>query len=201
VRPCPAGGPPDWRGRLLAAGVEACLIDALARFLELLGRFRDALDLVGRLGEDELVRDHVLESLCGAPLLPQAGRLLDIGSGGGFPAIPLLLAVPGLKGTLLEPRERRWAFLREVVRELGLDAEVWRTSVGEAAGRFEALTVRALPRRIWSGEVERLAATGGVVVWWTRESAPPAAGWQRVITSALPNGGRGTVSTWRRRST
>ena len=191
----------DWRGRLEAAGVDAELAARVAAFLELLARFGGAVDLIGRVHAKELLRDHVLESLAAVPLLPERGRLLDLGSGGGFPAVPLLLARPALAGTLLEPRERRWAFLREVVRALAIDADVRRDPVTAVEGRFDAVTVRALGGGAWGSAVSRLLAPEGRLLWWTRETGAPGAGLERVVTSPLPNSERGAVVVWRRCST
>ncbi len=63
----------------------------------------------------------------GAPQIADTGALLDIGSGAGLPGVPLLIARPGWRGVLLEPRQKRWAFLRLVVRELGLECTVERS--------------------------------------------------------------------------
>ncbi len=59
----------------------------------------------------------------GSRLLEGEGTLLDVGSGAGLPGVPLLIARPGWRGVLLEPRQKRWAFLKTVIRELELDAE------------------------------------------------------------------------------
>ena len=67
---------------------------------------------------------------------PQATRMLDVGSGGGSPAIPLALAVPGLQLLMVESKTRKSVFLREAVRTLGLsETEVANT-------RFEQLLAR-----------------------------------------------------------
>lgn len=84
-------------------------------------------------------RRHFLESLAFGRLLTDRGllegavRVLDIGSGAGFPGLPLKLAWPGLRLTLLEANAKRAAFLRDLTRELGLpDVEV-------VQGRAEAV--------------------------------------------------------------
>jgi 16S rRNA (guanine(527)-N(7))-methyltransferase RsmG len=195
-----------WRARLAAAGVGGLVRDKLAAYLELLDRFGAATDLTGSLEEEELLRHHVLESLAAASLLPAAGKLLDVGSGAGFPGVPLLVARPELKGTLLEPRERRWAFLREVIRELGLAAEVIREPVRQHRERdYAAVLVRALPARDWAGEAERLLADEGLLLWWTKSSLEQGraelTGLVHVLSSPLPDRRRGNVTVWRRRST
>lgn len=72
------------------------------------------------------VRRHALESLEGLLLsdLPGKGLLVDLGSGNGFPALPLLAAHPGLTGLLIESSARKVDFLRAVLRETGLSGRV-----------------------------------------------------------------------------
>jgi 16S rRNA G527 N7-methylase RsmG len=106
---------------------------------------------------------------------------------------------------LLEPRERRWAFLREVVRELDLAAEVRRERFTAATGSgFAALTVRGVERSQWEGLAAGALADDGVVVWWTSESlaaAPPGSGKGRVLLCPMPAAGRGALVVWSPRST
>ena len=195
----------EWRRLLSGAGVGAPLAEAVASYLLLLARWEGAVDLVGRVDAEELLRDHVLESLAGAALLGDTGRLLDVGSGNGFPAVPLLLARRGVRGVLLEPRERRWVFLREVVRELGLGAEVRRERIERHRGDgYDVMSVRALGAPAWAGAAARLLRADGALLWWTTQAAAEALvvpGMSRVITSAPPVPGRGVIAVWRRCST
>jgi len=92
-------------------------VAALARFLAELDRWRRRLNLTGRLSPSDLV-SHALESVLGAPFLPDGARVVDIGTGGGFPGVPLAVWRPDLELTWLEPREKRAAFLRHVARTL-----------------------------------------------------------------------------------
>jgi 16S rRNA (guanine527-N7)-methyltransferase len=195
----------EWCLRLGEAGVAGPLAGDIASYLGLLAQWEGAVDLVGRVDAGELLRGHVLESLAGAAFLGAAGRLLDIGSGNGFPAVPLLLARRDLTGVLLEPRERRWAFLREVVRELGLAAEVRRERLGEHVGSgYSHLTVRALGASEWRDRAPGLLAGSGTLLWWTTRGAAAGlqlAGLERVLTSPLPAPERGVIAVWRRCST
>lgn len=194
----------SWERRLTAAGVGGALAERLARFLVILGEWQGATNLIGRVSAEALLRDHVLESLAGAPFLPDTGRLLDGGSGNGFPAVPLLLARPGLTAVLLEPRERRWAFLKEVVRELGVAAEVRRDRVADQLGCHDAFTARALAAEVWAPVAAGLVRPGGTVLYWAgpgAESTPKLGGFEPMLTSALPDPRRGVLAVWRRCST
>ncbi len=140
--------------RASRAGVEvdAPLANGLAVYLELLFRWNRRVNLTG-LGEDDRGLDRlVVEPLVAAQQMPPGARsVVDIGSGGGSPAVPLKLAVPGLGLTMVEASSRKAAFLREVVRRLGLKDVVVETCRYEELSRrrelFEAadvVTVRAV---------------------------------------------------------
>jgi 16S rRNA (guanine(527)-N(7))-methyltransferase RsmG len=195
----------DWRPLLGTPAMRPELVDSLARYLSLLSRWGPAVDLVGRVTPQRLLDEHVNESLAGAAVLPTAGVVLDVGSGNGFPIVPLLLARPALEGVLLEPRERRWAFLKEVVRELGLRAIVRRERLeayrGEQVG---AVTIRALAVEAWGDVVAAHLREDGLVAWWTTPAAARAAspaGLEPVLHSPLPVPERGVIAVWRRCST
>ncbi len=194
-----------WSARLEEAGVGAVVAADLASFLVVLGRFSTVTDLVGRVDAGRLVREHVLESLAGATWVPGRGRMLDVGSGNGFPAVPLLVARRGVEGVLLEPRERRWVFLKEVVRELGLPAEVRRERLdAHEGGGYDVVTVRAVAPGVWAPRAAELVGPGGVVLWWAgpgAEQGVAVPGMACVLTSRLPDPGRGGVTVWRRCST
>ena len=149
--------------------------ELLVRYLAELSRWKAATNLVGDLSEEDLAF-HCLESALGAGLLEPGERVLDIGSGGGFPGIPL--AVWGVRVTLLEPRERRAAFLRHLLRAvpgLGLNAEVRADRVEKLSGStFDSATARAvggLGARM--GEANFLKPKGKLLIW-TSDAAPYA---------------------------
>ena len=97
------------------------LAERLTAFGRELIRANRETNLVGAQSEDRLVAAHFLDSL--APLAgePLRGPVVDVGSGGGLPGIPVALSFPGLSITLLEPRAKRANFLSELVRRLGLE--------------------------------------------------------------------------------
>ena len=92
----------------------------MARFLAVLDAARRMTNLTGPLPSEELV-DHALESALGADLLPVRARIVDIGSGGGFPGLPLAIVRPDVTIVPVEPRRRRAAFLERAAREESLD--------------------------------------------------------------------------------
>lgn len=104
------------QGRTLTAQEAAQMV----RHYELLRRWSRRMNLTGLRSDTGILRRHFLEPIAAADLLGDDGRLVDIGSGNGFPAIPLNVLHPGLELILVEASERKSAFLRTVLRELGL---------------------------------------------------------------------------------
>lgn len=109
--------------------------EALAAYAALLRRWAPRLDLVSPGDLDRLEERHIADSVRAAPILDRLpdGPCADVGSGAGFPGIPLAIVRPGRRWRLIEPRKRRAAFLEEAVRELGLDCEVVPLTAEEAA--------------------------------------------------------------------
>ncbi|HYK40795.1 MAG TPA: RsmG family class I SAM-dependent methyltransferase [Thermoanaerobaculia bacterium] len=94
-------------------------LDQLAAYLAFLDRERRRTNLTGPMPPDELV-EHALESALGAGLLPPEARIADVGSGAGFPGIPLAIASPSLRLVPVEPRRKRRDFLAQAAAALSL---------------------------------------------------------------------------------
>ena len=132
----------------------------------------------------------------------QAGKsVTDVGSGAGLPGVPLLAVGPDWRGVLLEPRQKRWAFLRLVVRELGLTAAVERSRYEDwqpaNRERFDLVTARALGghETLLRWARDRLSDRGRVVLWSTAEDELELrglSGWH-VLSSPLPSLSRGRL--------
>jgi 16S rRNA (guanine527-N7)-methyltransferase len=128
------------------------LIEQLATFYALLSRWNQKINLTALHDQDEAIDRLILEPLLAARYIPTGAlRLMDVGSGGGSPAIPLKLAVPRLGLTMVEVKARKSAFLREAVRQLELDrAEVETARVEELLARpelheaFDVVSMRAV---------------------------------------------------------
>ena len=142
-------------------------VERLARFLSELDRWRGRINLTGSLSSADLVA-HTAESLLGAPLLPEGARVVDIGTGGGFPGVPLAIGRPDLQMTWLEPREKRAAFLRHLVRTIPVkNARVVSDRIenlGDAV--FEYATSRAVNPNVFH-RVGFLAPGGALILWTT----------------------------------
>jgi 16S rRNA (guanine527-N7)-methyltransferase len=95
----------------------------LCRYLTELQKWNRSINLVAKANEEVLIESHFLDSLTLIPLVkncPSPG-LMDVGSGAGFPGMVLKIACPDLLVTLVEPRQKRTSFLRNIIRALGLE--------------------------------------------------------------------------------
>ena len=148
-----------------------------ALYSELIRRFSGRLDLVAPGDLDRFEERHLEDSLRALPYAKAAppGRAVDVGSGAGLPGIPLAIADPGRAWVLLEPRQRRAAFLEEVVRELDLaNVEVVAETAEGLAGRLGPVhsfaTARALsPPQAAIRLLRPLVTAGGTILVFVGE--------------------------------
>jgi 16S rRNA (guanine527-N7)-methyltransferase len=125
---------------------------ALAAYLSELDEWRRRINLTGRLARGDLVL-HTAESIQGAGLISHDARVIDIGSGAGFPALPLAIVRRNADFTLVEARSRKAAFLRHAIRTLGLSnaTVIARDLRDMPSGAWKVATSRAV------GDIWRLA--------------------------------------------
>jgi 16S rRNA (guanine527-N7)-methyltransferase len=179
---------PDAYGRTLRAGMRAIgaglvLPDQAARAIDdhvrLLMAWNVAVNLSGIRDAEAIAREHVLDSLTALPLLRRAGigELVDLGSGGGFPGLPLAAALPARRALLVDSIAKKARFLHVAVEAAGLADRV-----GVAATRAESLAADPRQRGHWQAVVSRamgdlvelaelglpLLAPGGLLVAWKR---------------------------------
>jgi 16S rRNA (guanine527-N7)-methyltransferase len=184
--------PHDVRSRLLRRAarnnifIGEPLADGLTAYYELLARWNRKINLTSLDNLDEAIDRLLLEPLAAARHVPaSAKRLMDVGSGGGSPAIPFKLAVPRLKLTMVESKARKSAFLREAVRHLSLeDVQVETARLEELLAKPELheahdiVSLRAVrtEARVLTS-VQAFLASGGVVMLFRGPNGPhvPAA--------------------------
>lgn len=155
--PVPLTPPADFAERLAALGVTLDAA-ALARLTDYLGRLlamNALMNLTAIKDPAEVWTRHALDALTLVPLLadlPPKARVVDVGAGGGVPGIPVAIARPDLKVTLVEATQKKAAFLDGLRAALPL-ANLWvRAERAEAAGRsdlhaaFDVATARAVGR-------------------------------------------------------
>lgn len=97
--------------------------DRLLAYLQLLAKWNKTYNLTAIQEPERMLTHHLLDSLAILPHI-KGGRMLDVGSGGGLPGIPLAVAMPNLEVTLLETSGKKCAFLQQAVIELGLQQQV-----------------------------------------------------------------------------
>lgn len=161
--------------RLLAPyGVDAqdSLCERIRTYTILLLRWSRKVALTTITEPSEIVRFHFGESLCAISVLPPLrGRLADIGSGAGFPGLPLKLSSLETHVTLIEPNTKKVAFLWEVIRELNLDGmDVFHGRAEDMPSEFlpfNFVTTRALGfyPRILKWASYRLFPEGVIAFW------------------------------------
>ena len=125
--------------RLVKVGsrLSAAQVDQLVDYLVLLDRWNRRMNLTAFDDPDSAVDRLIIEPVLAASCIDAtATTLVDIGSGGGSPSIPLKICRPDLALTMVEVKTRKSVFLREVVRHLALDRCVVET------GRFEQVLAR-----------------------------------------------------------
>lgn len=122
-------------------------IELAREFAQALAQHGEERGLIGPQELPRLWTRHILNSVVAAPLFP-AGHVGDVGSGAGLPGIVLAIARPDIEWVLIEPMERRCAWLSEQVTALGLENVVVERARAEDAGRYEgmldAVTARAV---------------------------------------------------------
>jgi 16S rRNA (guanine527-N7)-methyltransferase len=175
-------------------GLEDLAIQRLAAYLDVLAFWSSRVNLTGAATDDERVRVLVASVLPALPLV-QPGRLIDVGSGNGSPGLVFAALCDELEVTLLEPRLKRWAFLREAARAMkcpGVDVRRERhdTYSGQAA---QTVTLRAL--RLPLATLGPLVERGGRLLVFGSELEPG----EPFVPE--PGAGGATCSVFRRCST
>ena len=162
--------------RLYGVSATAEVCAAIRAYTPLLQRWNRSISLTTVTNPLDIIRFHFGESMFAASAIPLNGRLADVGSGAGFPGIPLKILIPSLSIVLIESNAKKAGFLAEAVRVLGLeDVEVYRGRFEELASSpgFDFVTARAL------GMHDELAAwsrgalndRGNLVLWLGADDA------------------------------
>ncbi len=98
-------------------------------------RWNDKVNLIGPEARANL-DEHVAEGLAAAKILKPEREVLDFGSGGGLPAIPMAIVSPNARFHLVEADQKKWAFLKHVVRECRLNSVVYGDRLDRVLKRF-----------------------------------------------------------------
>lgn len=175
LEPALARAAQDARGEALLAEHWGAPVSA---YLDELVVWNRRTDLTAARSPEELVDLTVADAAIVAAASEARGTWIDVGSGAGSPGLVLALMRPGLSILLVEPRDRRVAFLRSVIGRLGLDnvrVERKRSSAIASATCDTAISRATLPPAEWLEEGGRLARRA-VWVLLARESLPTVSG-------------------------
>ncbi|MEG1932609.1 MAG: 16S rRNA (guanine(527)-N(7))-methyltransferase RsmG, partial [Pygmaiobacter sp.] len=161
--------------RLIARGASygmdlAPIASALEQYASLLVEYNKKVNLTAITDAEGIENKHFIDSLLLAQLPEVSGRLVDVGTGAGFPGVVAKLYKPDLQLTLMEPTGKRLDFLRYLCGELGIEAEFVKERAEEAARKqwreqFDVATARgvaALP--MLSEYCVPLVKVGGVFI-------------------------------------
>ncbi|HIU99504.1 MAG TPA: 16S rRNA (guanine(527)-N(7))-methyltransferase RsmG [Candidatus Stercoripulliclostridium merdipullorum] len=135
--------------RPYAGEIDAQTEGAFERYLGFLTESNRAVNLTAITDRDEIIVKHFADSVAGQSLIPQGAKMLDIGSGAGFPAVPIKLIREDVDLTMLESIGKKTSFLQRLGTELGLTYRVVQGRAedeghGAMRATFDVVTARAV---------------------------------------------------------
>jgi 16S rRNA (guanine527-N7)-methyltransferase len=154
-------------------------VQMFVAYLKHLQTWNRTFNLTGITSNDEIVIKHFVDSFAAlnAVEISSGSRLLDVGSGAGFPGVPLKIVRPDLRITLVEPLHKRTSFLRFVVGLLKLsDTEIFEGSFDQfmsnrqATGSYDYITTRALNPHLIMQAGATLLRHGGAAIFYSSQS-------------------------------
>lgn len=166
----------DRQIRLNGIPADEELADRLSVYLSLLAEWNEKMDLTAVPDEQEILDRHFIDSLTvlKTGLIPQSGKLIDVGTGAGFPGMALAMACPGLEVTLLDAQQKRITFLKAVRDAVGADNVTLIHARAEDGARrpemreqFDIATARAVaPADVLCEYLLPFVRKGGLALCW-----------------------------------
>jgi 16S rRNA (guanine527-N7)-methyltransferase len=133
------------------AELDDCMVRRFFEYKKMLLEWNEKMNLTAITDDRDIILKHFVDSLSILPCLKEAKKIVDVGTGAGFPGIPLKIALPGLETALMDSLDKRIKFLEAVIDELGLEGVKAVHIRAEDAGRsekfreeFDAVTARAV---------------------------------------------------------
>lgn len=185
------------------AGLKALSPEAAARFatyLTLILKWNSKLNLTAIREPEAIIRRHFIECIQCAQALPNGPTLLDFGSGAGLPGIPIAICRPEISVTLGESQRKKAAFLRETLRSLELNGEIFDGRIEELppTRHFSIVTLRAVDKMAEACRIAlaRMIPESWLVLFVTTGTEPelrsalPEVDWRQTLPiSGLATGG------------
>jgi 16S rRNA (guanine527-N7)-methyltransferase len=167
----------------------------LAAYRSELLKWNAKVNLIGPEARANL-DEHIAEALTAADILKPRGEVMDFGSGGGLPAVPMAIASPEARFHLVEADQKKWAFLKHVVRECGLNSLVYGDRLARllprlpADLRFSLVVSRAVGNpEEWVPSLKGHLADGArVALFQGTPETPDIAGFRKDPAVRLPRG-------------
>lgn len=128
------------------------------RYMQLLLEWNEKMNLTAITEQDEVILKHFIDSLTILPYINQANKILDVGTGAGFPGIPIKIMEPNKKITLLDSLNKRITFLNTVINELNLE------NVEAVHGRAEEYIKQNKSREVYDVVTSRAVAKLNVLL-------------------------------------
>jgi len=177
--------------------LEECHLSSISTYIDLLLKWNARINLTAVRDPEEIVTRHFGESLFAAQLLLPRGRqgnervetVIDLGSGAGFPGLPLAMFAPAAQITLIESNHRKAAFLKEVIFALGLkNAKVFSQRAEVYPDKADLVTMRAVEKfeKSLSVAIGLVTQTGRVALMIGLSQASQAKELTRDVTWAEP---------------
>jgi 16S rRNA (guanine527-N7)-methyltransferase len=168
--------------------VPPAILPQLSAYLDLLLKWSARTNLTAIREPEEIVRRHFGESLFAAERLGPCDTLLDLGSGAGFPGLPIALLRPEIRVTLAESQGKKAAFLREAARTLGLDVEIWgnRAEALPPERRFDTVTLRAVDNMARALAAAETLALRQIAILTSAGGAPASADFPGRVEIPIP---------------
>lgn len=156
-------------------------VERLRQHYELLTRWNRVLNLTSVRALEEAVERHYCESVFAACELPEPpGSIADVGSGAGFPGIPIGIVRPEWSVALVESHQRKAAFLREATRDLP-NVRVISKRAEDIAERFDWVVSRAVRYADIAAALKELAPNAELLIGEVRASSMPGFEWREPI--------------------
>jgi len=165
-------------------------------------RWNERINLIGPEAREN-IDDHIDEAVIAAGILKPSGDVLDFGSGGGLPAIPMAIVSPDARFHLVEVDKKKCAFLKHVARACELNAVVYGDRLARAVTRFppelrfSLVTSRAVgnPEEWVPLVAPRMQPGGRVALFQSTEDVPAISGFDRSDVFPLPRGTSNFLAT------